>query len=168
MLKTSADLVRWLSAGLLGLLTLIAAFELFAWLLFSRSFATLEELQGLLMIWLGLLAAAYCLTEGLHLALDLVVRRLPTGWQPTLGRLPGAFVALFGCLMLIYGIRLVRVTHNTLPATGWSASLQYQPAVVAGGLFLVFGLAFWRSVTSELNDRSSIRSPRESARKSRN
>ncbi|MCP4203260.1 MAG: TRAP transporter small permease subunit [bacterium] len=140
---SSSRLVRVLEpvcAGLLGLLTLNAAFELFAWTLWRRSFAAIEEIQGVLVVWLALLAAAYCLAEGLHLAVDLVARSLPARWQPTLARAPGVANAAFGVLLAIYGARLVLAVQNTLPGTGWSASVHYQPAVVAGGLIAWLGL----------------------------
>jgi TRAP-type C4-dicarboxylate transport system permease small subunit len=127
-------------AGLLGLLLLNAAFELFTWMLWHKSYAAIEEIQGVLAVWLGLLAAAYCLAEGLHLAVDLVVRGLPTRWQGGVARIPGFASATFGALLALYGVRLVQAVQNTLPGTGWSASLHYQPAVVAGLLIGWFGL----------------------------
>lgn len=126
-------------AGLLAALIAIAAAELFAWLFWHKSFAALEEIQGILVVWLGLLAAAYCLAEGLHLAVDLVARRMPRRWRRALGVVPGIACALFGLLLAGFGVQLVLAVDNTLPGTGWSASLQYQPAVVAGVLIAWIG-----------------------------
>ncbi|MFQ5526215.1 MAG: TRAP transporter small permease [Thermoanaerobaculia bacterium] len=133
----SSSIGRVLEAAcalLLGVLALNGVIELFAWTLWQRSFAALEEIQGILVVWFGLLAAAYCLAEGLHLAVDVVARRFPARWQPVLGRLPGVACAGFGILLAVFGVRLVLAIDNTLPGTGWSASLLYQPAVAAGAL----------------------------------
>lgn len=144
MKKASSDrLARVLEAvcaGLLGLLMLNAAFELLAWMIWHKSFAAIEEIQGVLVVWLALLAAAYCLAEGLHLAVDVVARGLPSRWQAALVRVPGIANAAFGALLAIYGARLVLAVQNTLPGTGWSASVHYQPAIVAGALIAWFGL----------------------------
>lgn len=141
-MKPLFGVARMLSAILLGVLTLLATFELTAWMVFSRSFAALEEIQGLLMIWFGLLTAVYCLGEGLHLSVDLLARRLPSRWQPALERFPGLAIAIFGALLTVHGVGLVGATENTLPGTGWGAALQYQPSVLAGLVFLAVGIAF--------------------------
>lgn len=139
-------------ACLLGLLLLNAAFELFAWMLWHTSYAAIEEIQGVLVVWLGLLSAAYCLAEGLHLAVDLIARRLPAGWQGALQRIPGVASAAFGVLLALYGLRLVRAVENTLPGTGWSASIHYQPAIVAGALIAWIGLTQASSGTREAGE----------------
>ncbi|MDH3743980.1 MAG: TRAP transporter small permease subunit [Acidobacteriota bacterium] len=125
---------------LLGALAILTAFELGSWLLAGRSFPQLEEVQGLLMIWFGLLAAAHCLSERLHLSLELVVRRLPRIWRARSARLAALLVAVFGALLGFHAVRLVAAVDNVLPATGWSASLQYVPAIVGGFLIFVFAL----------------------------
>ena len=138
--KGAVRVLEAVCSALLALLTANAAFELFIWLAWHKSFAALEEIQGVLVVWLGLLSAAYCLAEGLHLAVDLVARRLPRWSRPVLTRIPGIANAAFGALLAIFGTRLVLAIDNTLPGTGWSAAIQYQPAVVAGALIVWFGL----------------------------
>lgn len=122
------------SAVLLAFLTANAVFELAAWMVLRRSFAALDEIQGLLMIWFGFLAAAYCLDQGLHFSVNLVVDRFPERAHRAARRFAAALVAVFGVLIAVYGIRLVGAIGNTLPGTGWPASVQYQPAIVAGVL----------------------------------
>ena len=116
--------------------------------------AALEELQGILVVWLAMLAAAYCLAEGLHLAVEVVARRLPAWSQPVVARLPGAACALFGLLLAAFGAQLVAAVDNTLPGTGWSASLHYQPALVAG--LLIAGVG-WRQALTGAGGRSGSR-----------
>lgn len=138
--KGAVRVLEAVCSALLVLLTANAAFELFIWLAWHKSFAALEEIQGVLVVWLGLLTAAYCLAEGLHLAVDLIVRRLPRWSRPVVTRIPGIANATFGALLAIFGTRLVLAIENTLPGTGWSAAIQYQPAVVGGALIAWFGL----------------------------
>ncbi len=143
MRRLNRSLTRVLEVVLVGLLAALAiltAFELVAWLVARRSFAELEEIQGLLAVWFGLLAAAYCLAGRLHLSLELMARRLPAVWRGRIERLASGLVALFGALLAVHAVRLVAAVDNVLPATGWRASLQYVPAVAAGLLFVLFGL----------------------------
>lgn len=130
------------SGALLAVLTLNAIFELLAWVLWHRSFAALDEIQALLMVWFGMLSAAYCLARGSHLAVDVVTRRLGPGLQGIAVKVPPLAVATFGVLLAIYGWKLVAALDNTLPGTGWSASLQYQPVAVLG--VVVAGIGLWQ------------------------
>jgi TRAP-type C4-dicarboxylate transport system permease small subunit len=130
------------SAALLALLAVNATFELFAWMLWHRSFAALDEFQALLMVWFGMLSAGYCLARGSHLAVDIVTSRLGLRLQRVVARVPPIAVAAFGLLLSIYGWKLVTALDNTLPGTGWSASLQYQPVAVVG--LAIAGIGLWQ------------------------
>jgi TRAP-type C4-dicarboxylate transport system permease small subunit len=130
------------SAALLALLTFNATFELFAWMLWHHSFAALDEIQALLMVWFGMLSAAYCLARGSHLAVDVVVRRLGTPLRRIVMKLPPLSVTAFGLLLATYGWKLVAALDNTLPGTGWSASLEYQPVALVG--IAIAGIGLWQ------------------------
>ncbi|MDH3255243.1 MAG: TRAP transporter small permease subunit [Acidobacteriota bacterium] len=130
------------TAILLALLAVNATFELVAWMLWQRSFAALDEIQALLMVWFGMLSASYCLARGLHLAVDVVASRLAPRMRRIVATVPPLAVAVFGGLLSIYGWRLVGILDNTLPGTGWSAALQYQPVAVAG--LLIAGIGLWQ------------------------
>ena len=138
--RFSGPLLRVLAAvlvGLLAALVLVAVLDLAAWVAFGRSWAEVEEIQGLLMVWFGLLGAVYALGAGLHLSLELIAARLPAAARTLSRRLASVAVVVFGVLLAISAGRLTVAVDNTLPATGWSASLQYAPAVVAGVLLAV-------------------------------
>ena len=150
MPRSLVAILETASAALLALLTFNATFELFAWMLWHRSFAALDEIQALLMVWFGMLSAAYCLARGSHLAVDVVVRRLGSRLGRVMTNVPPLAVTTFGLLLSIYGWKLVAVLDNTLPGTGWSASLQYQPVAVVG--MAIAGIGLWQ-----------LRSPRPDA-----
>ena len=126
-------------AVILALLVLLAAVETAAWTLFEISWAETSEISGVLLIWFGLLGAAYGIHVRVHLGVELLTRRLPPRLQAILGRASAALVAAFGALLAIYGAKLSASVTNTLPATGWGASVQYFPAVVGGALMAFFG-----------------------------
>lgn len=125
-------------AAILAILVLLAATETAAWALFEVSWAEASEIEGVLLIWFGLLGAVYGIHTRIHLGVEIVTRRLPPAIRSVLGRLASGLVAVFGGLLAIYGAKLAATVSNTLPATGMSASVQYFPAVVCGALMAVF------------------------------
>lgn len=151
-----AAALRPVLVALLAALVLVAVADLATWLTLGRSWAEVEEVQGLLMIWFGLLGAVYALAHGLHLALGLVVDRLPATARAPAERAAALATAVFGALLAFTAARLTLAVDNTLPATGWSAALQYAPAVVAGLLLAVVALEqAIRAPASALEDSSS-------------
>ena len=139
-----SDLLGRLLGGavtiLLAVLVALAATETGAWALAERSWPQLAEIQGLLLVWLTFLTAAWGVAAGLHLGMELVVRRLAPGPRRQVDRLAALLVAAFGALCAVYGARLAASVVNTLPATGWSAAWQYLPAVVGGALITLLAL----------------------------
>ncbi len=125
-------------AVILALLVLLAAVETAAWALFEVSWPETSEISGILLIWFGLLGAAYGIRARVHLGVEILTRRLPPRARSILGRVAASLVAVFGALLAVYGAKLAASVTNTLPATGMSASVQYFPAVVCGALMVFF------------------------------
>lgn len=100
-----------------------------------------EEVQSVLLVWFGFLAAAAGVHRGLHLGVDWLDRRLPPPARRWTRRTAGALVGLFGCLVAYNGAALAAAVRNRLPATGWSAAVGYLPAAVGGGLIVLFAVA---------------------------
>jgi TRAP-type C4-dicarboxylate transport system permease small subunit len=133
-------LVAGTVAVLLAILVALAALETVAWVLAELSWPQLVEIQGLLLVWLTFLTGAWGVQAGLHLGMELLVRRLPPGVRRWAERLVSLLTAVFGALCAWYGTGLAASVVNTLPATGWSAAWQYLPAVVGGALIALFAL----------------------------
>lgn len=129
-----------LLALLLAALVAIATAETVAWTLLEVSWAAAEEVEGILLIWFGLLGAAWGIHQRIHLGVEVLTRRLPPAVQAFLGRAAAALILAFGALLAGYGFALSRTVTNTLPATGLAASVQYFPAIVCGVLIGFFAL----------------------------
>ncbi len=72
-----------------------------------------EELARFLLIWIGLLGAAYASGQGMHLAIDLLMPKLSPANQRKLTILISAIVILFATAILIVGgARLMILTNN--------------------------------------------------------
>ncbi len=128
------------SAAVLAALMALSAAETAAWLVAEVSWPQVAEIQGLLLVWLTFLTAAWAVEGGLHLGMELVVRRLPPLAGRWADRGTAMLEALFGALCVWHGARLASSVVNTLPATGWSAGWQYLPAVVGGALIALAAL----------------------------
>lgn len=128
------------AATVLAVLVALAAFETAAWVLAERSWPQLAEIQGLLLVWLTFLTAAWGVQAGLHLGMELLARRLPPGARRWADRLVSGVVAGFGGLCAWYGGHLATSVVNTLPATGWGAGWQYVPAACGGLLIALLAL----------------------------
>ena len=128
------------AATLVAALAVLAAAETAAWVVLELSWPELVEIQAILLVWLTFLTAAWGVQAGLHLGMELLVRRLPAAPRRWVDRLAAVLVAIFGGLCAYYGARLAASVVNTLPATGWSAASQYLPAAVGGSLIALLAL----------------------------
>lgn len=136
-----------MSAVLIGLMSVMAVNVL--WQVFSRyildapsSFT--EELARYLMIWLGLLGAAYVSGQGGHVAIDVVRRRFSEKGRRRMARIASWAVLLF-CLfaMVLGGGRLVYITlvlEQYSPALGLPLALVYAVVPISG---LITALYTW-------------------------
>jgi TRAP-type C4-dicarboxylate transport system permease small subunit len=71
-----------------------------------------DELARYLMIWVGILGAAYVSGQNMHVAIDVLPRRLNEQTQKKLLFIVRLLIILF-CLgaMVVGGLRLVYITH---------------------------------------------------------
>ena len=87
------------------------------WQVFSRYFlgspsSFTDELARYLLIWIGILGAAYVAGQNRHIAIDLLPSRLSTGAQRKLKFLVRTVIILFSFFaMVVGGSRLVYITY---------------------------------------------------------
>ena len=73
-----------------------------------------EELARFLLIWIGILGAAYAAGQQMHLAIDLLKPKLNQDGQYKLSLFINGMILLFAiCILVIGGFRLLYIT-NTL------------------------------------------------------
>jgi len=117
------------------------------WQVFSRfilgspsSFT--DELARYLMIWVGILGAAYVAGKNMHVAIDVLPSRLSPTVQKRLRILVGLLIILF-CVtvMVIGGSRLVYITHfldQKSPALQVPLSIVYLVIPISGLLIIYY------------------------------
>jgi TRAP-type C4-dicarboxylate transport system permease small subunit len=71
-----------------------------------------EELARFLLIWIGILGAAYASGQNMHLAIDLLMPKLEPAGQQKLKVFISSLIILFALtVMVIGGIRLMYITQ---------------------------------------------------------
>ena len=100
-----------------------------------------DELAGFLLIWVGMLGAAYGTGSGLHLAIDLLPNRVAPDRRRYLNLLINLFVGLFGLAVFVAGGIWLVYTRFYLGQI--SAALQVPLGYVylvmpISGLFIVY------------------------------
>jgi TRAP-type C4-dicarboxylate transport system permease small subunit len=104
-----------------------------------------DELARYLMIWIGILGAAYASGKNMHVSIDVLVRKFSDVGQRRLKFLVTALIILF-CLgvMVIGGGRLVYITHvldQHSPALQMPLSVVYSIIPISGLLIVFYKLS---------------------------
>jgi len=104
-----------------------------------------DELARYLMIWIGILGAAYVSGQNMHVSIDVLPSRLSSKAQRRLKLIVKALIILF-CLtaMVIGGSRLVYITHvldQNSPALQVPLSLVYVVIPISGLLIIYYKIS---------------------------
>lgn len=104
-----------------------------------------DELARYLMIWVGILGAAYVSGRNMHVAIDVLPKRLNQKMQNRLKIMVRLLIILF-CLgaMVIGGSRLVYITHildQNSPALQVPLSLVYVVIPISGLLVIYYKIS---------------------------
>jgi TRAP-type C4-dicarboxylate transport system permease small subunit len=108
-----------------------------------------EELARYLLIWIGLVGAAYAAGRQLHLAIDLLPRRLDGAPARKLGVFIRLSMAAFGAVLFAGGLQLVRLTLSlgqTSAALGIPIGWVYLALPISGALIVWFSVRDLRTV----------------------
>jgi len=100
-----------------------------------------EEVARVLLVWLAFLAAAAATRSESHLAVDLLINRMPGRLMHLCRGLVNALVAAVGVILCKEGMVIAELAlpdHST--SLGFSRSLFYLPAVAGGGLMAFYAL----------------------------
>lgn len=125
MRKFQHNLNKVLEVFLVFLMTILVLDVL--WQVFSRYLLTspssfTDELAGFLLIWVGVLGAAYVAGRKEHLAIDILVQRSPPARQRLLLYLIHSLVFLFALSVMVTGGLVLMYTRFVLQVK--SAALQ--------------------------------------------
>ena len=117
------------------------------WQVFSRYFlgspsSFTDELARYLMIWIGILGAAFVSGKNMHVAIDVLPSRLPPRARQRLRQLVRSCIVIFCLLaMVIGGSRLVYITYvldQFSPALNVPLALVYAVIPLSGVLIIYY------------------------------
>ncbi len=113
-----------------------------------------DELARYLLVWIGLLGSAVAMGQRLHVAVDLVPKRLDRRAAWLLALVAHGAVAVFAlAVMVVGGARLVALSFElgqTTAALGLSLGWVYAVLPASGALVVLYALIFliedWRAL----------------------
>ena len=155
--------LAWLLIGLMAAAVLNVLWQVVTrWVLQDPSSFT-EELARYLLIWLGLLGAAYAAGQGLHLSINLVPTRLAHSGRKKLEGLIQIFVFLFALVvMVVGGVQLVELTlrfGQTSAALGAPLGLIYLVIPFSGLLIMFYAAVEMVTISKSFHAESQRRPP---------
>ena len=107
---------------LMSVLVINVLWQVFSRYLLSSPSSFTDELAGFLLIWVGVLGAAYVAGKKEHLAIDILLQRSPPARQKRLQYLIHTLVFLFALFVMVIGGVILMYTRFVLQVK--SAALQ--------------------------------------------
>lgn len=146
-LKLKIDFVlKWVLVFIMAAMTINVLWQVFSRFILQDPSSITEELARYMLIWIGIIGAAYVAGQKMHLAIDLLSTKLSGSKKSYLEIFIQLSVFVFSfSVMLIGGIRLVQIT---LSLNQISAALQiplgyvYSVLPLSGLLMMFYSAVF--------------------------
>jgi TRAP-type C4-dicarboxylate transport system permease small subunit len=142
--KKVDKIIGWALVVIMGAMVLNVLWQVFTRFIGIPSSFT-DELARYLMIWLGLLGAAYVSGKKMHVAIDLISSKLSEKGKRILSSSISTIVAIFSLLALVIGgSRLVYITFDlgqNSPALQVPLALVYLIIPISGLLIIFYKIS---------------------------
>lgn len=149
--------LAWLLVVLMVAMVADVTWQVLSRFVFRAPSSFTEELAGFLLIWIGLLGAAYALRTRAHLGIDLMTARLSGATKRVAAIVTHTLVLLFALTtMLIGGLRLVQLAfqlEQISSVMGLRMGYVYLAIPLAGLLMVIFSLGSIAAVTTRRTER---------------
>jgi TRAP-type C4-dicarboxylate transport system permease small subunit len=137
--------LQWALILLMGSLVLAVSWQVVSRYLFASPSSWTEEVARFLLIWIGLLGAAFAFRRRAHIGLDLLPAKLTGARARQLERVTLAVIALFATAVLIVGgsslVHLTWELRQTSAALGLPIAYVYSVIPLTGILIVLFAIA---------------------------
>lgn len=131
--------------NIMALMVINVLWQVFTRYLTGSPSSFTDELSRYLMIWLGILGAAYVSGKNMHVAIDYLPSKLKEKPRKRLATFVHIIVLLFALFALVIGgIRLVYISFTlgqTTPALGMPLAVVYLVLPLSGLLIVYYKLA---------------------------
>lgn len=154
-IKKNIDTVlKWILVVIMATMTINVLWQVFSRFVLQNPSSFTEELARYMLIWVGILGAAYVAGQKMHLAIDLLPTKLKGRSKAYLEIFINLVILIFAVVvMVIGGIRLVTIT---LMLNQISAAMQiplgyvYVVVPLSGALMTFYAVYFIRKQLKEL------------------
>ncbi|MFC3040169.1 TRAP transporter small permease [Virgibacillus xinjiangensis] len=139
-LKQTVDkILLSITSTLLVIMVVLSVWQVLARYVLNVSSPGTEEAIRFLLIWFGLLGAAYVFGIRKHIAILFFREKLSETKQEVLGALTNVIILLTAAVLMVYGgLQTVLLTVSQVaPATGISQAIVYA-SVPVSGMFIIF------------------------------
>ncbi len=127
---------------IMGLMVINVLWQVFTRFVMSNPSSFTDELARYLMIWVGVLGAAYISGKNMHVAIDVLSNKLTEKKQRNLSLIVHGIVILFSLLVLVIGgFRLVYITavlNQNSPALHIPLAVVYAVIPISGLLIIYY------------------------------
>ena len=105
--------LKWFLASLMAAIVLVVSWQVISRFVLNAPSSITEELSRTLLIWIGMVGAAFAYRTGVHLGLDIVTQKFSPPVQRRLALLLTAAVVIFAiAVMVVGGGNLVALTYE--------------------------------------------------------
>ncbi len=140
--KTLDKALGWFLIVLMAVLVINVLWQVFTRFVLDNPSSFTDELARYLLIWVGLIGAAFVAGQKMHLAIDLLPTKLTGKSKIYLDIFIEICIALFSLLvMIIGGVNLVAITlrlHQTSAALGIPLGYVYLSIPISGIIIIVY------------------------------
>lgn len=127
---------------IMGLMVINVLWQVFTRFVMGNPSSFTDELARYLMIWVGVLGAAYISGKNMHVAIDVLSNKLTEKKQRNLSLIVHGIVILFSLLVLVIGgFRLVYITavlNQNSPALHIPLAVVYAVIPISGLLIIYY------------------------------
>ena len=134
---------------IMGVMVINVLWQVFTRFIVGTPSSFTDELARYLMVWLGILGAAYVSGKNMHVAIDVLPLRSSNKTQKKLKLIVSSLIIVFAFFaMVIGGLRLVYITYTL---DHYSPALQMPLAVVYFAIPLSGALIIYYKISDILN-----------------
>ncbi|WP_337841394.1 TRAP transporter small permease [Rheinheimera sp.] len=144
--------LRRVLIGLMAAIVLVVCWQVVSRFILGSPSSMTEEIARTLLLWIGMLGAAWAYRTGQHLGLDILTSKLPATAQHKMAMLLTSCVVLFAVAVLVIGggalVRLAFELNQMSAALGIGMGWIYLVLPLTGLLIALYGycqlLCLWR------------------------
>lgn len=150
LLRLLDALLKRLLVGLMAAIVLVVCWQVVSRFVLHSPSSMTEEIARCLLLWIGMLGAAFAYRTGQHLGLDIVVRKFSPHVQQGIAMLLTAMVVVFALAVMVLGggalVQLTLELNQMSASLGIAVGWIYSVIPLAGVLIAFYGLCQLRSL----------------------